>query len=152
MILSNLIDEDFTMYKKPAMIIGFPHCDMKCGSMCQNVVLLDSERVDVAVIALVDRYMNNPITHAIVFAGLEPFNTYDMMVDLIKAIRERTCDDIVIYTGYAKEEIMHDVDNLREYKNIIVKYGRYIEGDKPHYNELLGIELASSNQWAEKIC
>ena len=38
---------------------------------------------------------------------------------------------------------------FRMYGNIIVKYGRYVPNQKPHYDELLGILLASDNQYAK---
>lgn len=40
---------------------------------------------------------------------------------------------------------------LSEYKNIVVKFGRYIPGQEKHYDEVLGVYLASDNQYAEKI-
>ena len=36
-------------------------------------------------------------------------------------------------------------------ENIIIKYGRFIPDQQPHYDEILGVNLASSNQGAEKI-
>ena len=38
------------------------------------------------------------------------------------------------------------------FKNIIIKFGRYVPNQKEHYDEILGINLASSNQYAEVIC
>lgn len=38
-----------------------------------------------------------------------------------------------------------------KWKNIIVKFGRFIPNQHPHYDEVLGINLASDNQYAEKI-
>ena len=43
------------------------------------------------------------------------------------------------------------VEELKKYPNIVVKYGRYIPNSESHYDEVLGITLASSNQYAEKI-
>jgi len=61
------------------------------------------------------------------------------------------CDDpIIIYTGYNKNEIQC-LDILNNYNNIIIKYGRYIMGQQPHYDEVLGVKLASDNQYAEKL-
>jgi hypothetical protein len=41
---------------------------------------------------------------------------------------------------------------LWDYKNIIIKYGRYIPNQTPHYDEVLGVYLASDNQYAVRIC
>jgi hypothetical protein len=60
-------------------------------------------------------------------------------------------DDIVIYTGYNKEEILDKIEWLKLYGPIIVKYGRFIPNQQPHHDEVLGIKLASDNQFAERI-
>ena len=30
MLIKGIIDEDFLNYKKPSMVIAFPHCSFKC--------------------------------------------------------------------------------------------------------------------------
>ena len=40
---------------------------------------------------------------------------------------------------------------LKKYSNIIIKFGRFIPNQKPHYDPVLGVELASDNQYGEKI-
>jgi hypothetical protein len=40
---------------------------------------------------------------------------------------------------------------LRYYKNIYVKFGRYLVGQEPHYDEVLGVTLASDNQYGKKV-
>ena len=57
----------------------------------------------------------------------------------------------MIYTGYYKEEIIYKINWLKNYDNIVVKFGRFIPGHKKHYDNVLGIELASDNQHAEVI-
>lgn len=71
----------------------------------------------------------------------------------IKKMRvEYNCDDdIVIYTGYYKYEKLSEITRLRKFKNIIVKYGRFIPNNTNHFDEVLGVSLASMNQFAEKI-
>jgi hypothetical protein len=43
------------------------------------------------------------------------------------------------------------VEDLTRFDNIIVKFGRYIPDNKPHFDEVLGVNLASPNQYAKKI-
>ena len=64
-----------------------------------------------------------------------------------------TNDDIVIYTGYKKEELQNNgyINQLLQYENIVVKFGRYIPNQQSHYDNILGVNLASDNQFAEKI-
>lgn len=151
-----IIDEDFVNYKKASMYIAFPNCTFKCGKdLCQNSPLAKQERVEISYESIVRRYLKNNYTNAIVFAGLEPFDSYIDVELLISEFRIYTEDDIVIYTGYNKDEIEKEIIYFRDicnYKNIIVKFGRYIPNQEPHYDEVLGVKLASDNQYAERIC
>lgn len=153
MKIKGLISEDFVNYKKPAMTIMFPHCNgFKCGAeYCQNSPLSKAEDIEMDISNIVIRYLNNPITESVVMQGLEPFDSWDDLIGLVKQLRESCDDDIVIYTGYNKEEIADKIALLSKYKNIIIKYGRYIPYQKEHYDEVLGVSLASENQYAERI-
>lgn len=156
MNIKQLIDEDFTNYKKPSMFIGFPKCNFKCEKecglrVCQNGILATSPMMDVDLQSIVDRYIKNDITKAIVVGGLEPFDSFNDLLNLVIETRDYVEDDIVIYTGYYKEEIKDMIKTLKCFKNIVVKFGRYIPNQQPHYDEVLGVYLASDNQYAERI-
>lgn len=157
MIVKQLIDEDFVNYKKASMLIGFPYCTMKCDKecgqpVCQNSALAAAPEIRINSRDIVERYLNNPITSAIVYQGMEPMDSYTDLKTLTKTFRTYTDDDIVIYTGYNKDEILDAVNYLKDnFHNIIVKFGRYIPGQKPHYDSVLGVNLASDNQYAEVI-
>ena len=109
--------------------------------------------MEVGVKSVVNKYINNPITSAIVIGGLEPFDSEEDLLILISYLRVSTQDDIVIYTGYKKEEIQErDIYKyLLNAKNIIIKFGRFIPNQTPHYDDILGINLVSDNQYAERI-
>lgn len=156
MIIKQLLDEDFINYKKPSMFIGFPSCSWKCDKecgmqVCQNSALASSPIKDIRFKTIVNRYINNPITSSVVCGGLEPFDAWDDLYGLIAYLRVSTQDDIVIYTGYYKEEIEEYIDKLKVFPNLIVKFGRYIPNHKKHFDKVLGIYLASDNQYAERI-
>lgn len=153
MEIKGLISEDFVNYKKPSMTIMFPRCTFKCNEvLCQNSPLAKEKSINIEITDIVNRYLNNPITEAIVMQGLEPFDSWDDLLELVKQTRNSGCDDdIVIYTGYYKEEIADKIHVLSEYENIVVKFGRYIPGQERHYDEVLGVYLASDNQHAERI-
>ena len=152
MKIKGLISEDFVNYKKPAMTIMFPYCTFKCGTeYCQNSPLSKAEDIEMDITDIVIRYLNNPITESVVMQGLEPFDSWNDLIGFVKQLRESCDDDIVIYTGYNKEEIITKVEVLYKYKNIIIKYGRYTPNQEKHYDEVLGVYLASSNQYAERI-
>ena len=128
MKIKGLISEDFVNYKKPAMTIMFPHCNgFKCGAeYCQNSPLVKSKDIEISIQDIVERYLNNPITESVVMQGLEPIDSWNDLIELVDCLRHSTNDDIVIYTGYNKEEIADKLPLLSKYKNIIIKYGRYI--------------------------
>lgn len=156
MIVKEIRDEDFTNYKKPSMFIGFPSCSWKCEKecgmrVCQNSALAEASDIYIDTDKLVDRYLNNSITKAVVLGGLEPFDSRHDLMDLVSLLRSKTLDDIIIYTGYKEEEIQNQLKYLRAYRNIIVKFGRFIPNQEKHYDEVLGIELASNNQYARRI-
>ena len=158
MIIKNLLDEDFINYKKPSMFIGTCRCDFKCFNelklpieTCANHELSKSENITIADKEIVKRYLDNIYTEAIVIGGMEPFLQFDELLNLIKEFRLQSNDTIIIYTGYYDEEVQDKIDQLRMYDNIIVKFGRYVPNDEEIYDDVLGIYLASSNQYAKKI-
>lgn len=155
--IKGIIDTDFVNYKKCCMTIMMPYCNgFKCGAaLCQNSSLATAPNISMSIDEIVEMYVNNPITEAICLQGLEPLDSPELFA-LIGKFRTVTQDDIVIYTGYTMEELEQN-GNLKKLKNygiinIIIKTGRFLEGDEPHYDEVLGVNLASNNQYAERIC
>lgn len=156
MIIKQLVDEDFVNYKKPSMFIAFPFCTFKCEKecglkMCQNSELIQSPDIEIKPLRIVERYISNPITKAIVLGGLEPFDSWRDLKSLVSLLRTQTLDDIVIYTGYKEEEIETQLQYLCIYPNIIIKFGRFVPNQTPHYDNVLGVNLASDNQYAKYI-
>ena len=159
--------ENFENFKAPALFIAFPRCSFKCDkeagcAVCQNSALASSPSIDMSVEAIVDLYVSNPMTEAIVCGGLEPFDSLDDLICLILNLRYRTSDPIIIYTGYTEEEIESMeyrignelkpvLDILKVYENIVIKFGRYIRNQNKHWDNLLGVELASLNQYAKVV-
>lgn len=156
MIIKGIIDEDFINYKKPSMIIEFPYCSFKCDKecgqqVCQNSTLANEPNISISVYKIIDRYLNNPITKAIVCQGLEPFDSKNDLITFIDRLRRRTDDDIIIYTGYTKKELQKEIQLLQNFNNIIIKFGRFIPNQPSHFDDILGVTLASPNQYAERI-
>lgn len=158
MLVKDIVDENYQDYKKPSMFISSALCDWKCciegghdKSICQNSNVSLQKTIDISDDKIVERYLNNPLTHAIVVGGLEPFLQFDELLLLISKFRKFTNDDIVIYTGYYESEIENYVSSLGKFGNIIIKFGRFIPNDKPRYDEVLGVTLSSKNQYAKHI-
>ena len=156
MKLKGIIDYDCTNYKEPTLTLEFPYCDFKCDKLngcqvCQNSSLAAEPDIEVSGEQIWKLYEENPLTKAFCFQGLEPFDSHMDMIELIQFIRlTKKCNDpIIIYTGYNKGEDKITEWGFNFYPNIIVKWGRFIMGQKPHYDEVLGVNLASDNQYAE---
>lgn len=138
------------------MFIGMPYCSFKCDRECGSQVCQNSELATAPIIEISDeniikRYLDNDITEAIVFGGLESFDSFDELYTFIAALRKETCDYVVIYTGYNENEVKDYIDKLSKFCNIIVKFGRFIPNSIKRYDEILGVELASDNQYAREI-
>ena len=158
MKLKGIIDCDFTNYKEPVLTLEFPTCSFKCDKLngcqvCQNSTLVTEPDIEISLDSIWQLYQQNPLTQGFCCQGLEPLDSIDELLGFIYYIRKiRYCNDtIIIYTGYNKEEVTKFIYQITQYKNIIIKWGRFILGDEPHYDNILGVKLASDNQYAEVI-
>ena len=172
--IKGIKDISFGNYKKISMFICFPTCNLKCDrecgkSVCQNSELLKIESTSIEIDSIIKRYKKNRYDQALVIGGLEPFDTMKSCADLLSLIVEfrkvYTEDDIVIYTGYTEEELEKDNNTItiekfrvfvyqfikNNYPNIYMKFGRYIPNQNSHYDPVLGVDLASDNQYGKKI-
>lgn len=156
--VKGIVDEDFVNYKVPSMTVMFPYCDFKCetdgSNFCHNSSLINEQNIKINIGDLYRRYSTNKISEAVVCQGLEPFDSWDELNSLLFHFRihEACLDPFVIYTGYIKEEIIDKIDFIQTmYSNIIIKFGRFIPYNNKHYDEVLGVFLASDNQYGEKI-
>jgi len=159
--LTGVMEENFNDYKLPSMLISTGFCDDKCSkdlfkskyergcSLCHNDKLV--ETTPYTFRELLETYTANIITKALVIAGKEPMKEFYILLELVKYFRTLSSDDIVIYTGYNKFEVLDKIKELEKFPNIIVKYGRWIPYTKKIYDEVLGIELWSCNQYAERL-
>lgn len=162
MKIIDFVAEDFINYKKPSLFIAMPKCSFKCDKecgtqICQNSHLAKMPSIEIKAKDLLERYyIHDEYTSAIVLGGLEPFDTINDLWELIETAYSYFSirDDIVIYTGYYPSEIKNHIIELQNKfnnHNIIIKYGRFIPNLKSRYDPILGIELASPNQFAASI-
>lgn len=156
MRIKDIISEDFVNYKVPSMEILFPYCTFKCNRdagrcVCQNEHMTNQCTIEISATKVVEMFMENDITKAIVCAGLEPMDSFDDLIEMISELRKVSDYDVVVYTGYNANEIEDKLHELRKYKNIVVKFGRFVPNDESRFDDTLGITLASKNQYAERI-
>ncbi len=160
MNVKGIIEEDFVNYKQPCMFISTCKCDWKCCkeanvpiTVCQNRSLAQSSTIEISADEIFRRYIDNSISEAVVIGGLEPLLQWGEICELIEYFRKHGCNDFfVIYTGYYPSEIVEQINEIKPFKNIVMKFGRYVPNNKPHYDGVLGINLASDNQYGEVIC
>ena len=169
MKIKGITDECFSDYLKPSMFIAFPSCTFKCNKeskceVCQNAKLIDEPDIDIKKELLIERFLKNPITEAIVMGGLEPFDSILDVSSFIDCLRRQYKNNstVVIYTGYTEEEIINGtfgdnpnalksvVESILSQGNIIIKYGRYKPDGEKHFDQILGVVLSSKNQYAKK--
>lgn len=172
MKIKGITDECFSDYKVPALYIAFPNCSFKCdrengGHFCQNSALAQEPDIEISKEKILQHYVENDITQAIVLGGLEPFDSEMDLLAFIDCARRQfnISDPIVIYTGYTEKELDEGNfghaanfnvqksywENIKNCGNIIVKFGRYRPNQEPHFDEVLGVELASDNQYAKEF-
>ena len=163
MILKGIEAENFENYKVPALFLAFPkgtfRYEKEAGcKMCQNSQLVHESDLECTADAIITLYMNDPLSKAVVCGGLEPLDSLDELIPFIMEFRYYSPDPIVIYTGYMEEEVeqMEYLDSkllklLSHYENIIIKFGRYVPNQEKHFDEILGVELASANKYAKVI-
>lgn len=159
MIVKLVKQDDFVQYKKPCVVVCFPNCTWKCcteagipTSVCQNQEMCGLKDIDITPEDVYNLYKESLFAESICCSGLEPMLQFDDVLSLLKYFREHDCDaDFVIYTGYYRNEIEDKIEQLAKYKNVIVKFGRYVPNQEKHYDEVLGVWLASDNQYAERI-
>ena len=149
-------DIDFVNYKLPSLYIIMPYCSFKCDkecgrNVCQNSPLAKAATHNITVSELIKKFDSlQPLVKAVVFGGLEPFDSGDEFYCFVSAFRYLHPHPIVIYTGYTEDEVHEKFKWIYNFKNIIIKYGRFIPDQESHYDEVLGVRLASPNQYAKE--
>jgi uncharacterized radical SAM superfamily protein len=155
-MICNLIEftdirETFVDYKKTGLYVSGSRCDLKCKE-CFNENLKHSPTIKINPIQFVEDYIiKNQVIESVIFSGLNWFDKFEDLIQLVNCIRVKSDIDIVIYTGYKESEVLNEIDMLKENKNIIVKFGRFIPNQEPIWDELGGIYLANKGQYFKKI-
>ena len=156
MLIKGIKDECFGDFKQIGMLVVFPNCSFKCDKecghpVCQNSHLAHEPVVEVPIANIIKRYEQNPLSTALICGGLEPFDSIQDLYLLISDFRRVSNDPVVIYTGYTEEEVETILGwaFIKWQGNLYIKYGRFVPDQEPHYDEVLGINLASDNQYGK---
>ena len=131
MKIKGLTDTNFTDYKLPSLYIATPYCSFKCDkecgrAVCQNSALAHDTIYSVPNAAIAKIYNDNPVTQAVVFGGLEPLDSTDLLEAITDLQTMCKIMRIVIYTGYTEEEVQSKFPTLLSTTNLVMKYGRFV--------------------------
>ncbi|MBQ2396914.1 MAG: hypothetical protein II304_07780 [Bacteroidales bacterium] len=149
-------EADFVNYKEATFnILSGISCTFKCGKdLCQNSTLAKSKPIRCNIDDIIKRYLDQDISRTITFQGLEVLDNIKSLLWFIYYFRKISNDTIIIWTGYTEDECADFIYliNKMNFTNIIIKFGRFIPNQQSHYDEVLGVHLASDNQKGVKIC
>lgn len=132
-------------------------CSFKCcpehPEICQNNPLCSQPIVPANIKALVNKYREQELATCITFQGLEPLDTLSELMWFIWYLRHYTDDPVFIWTGYTEEEIQSLIELIHRmnFCNIYIKVGRFVPNQPSHIDPILGVALASPNQYCKKI-
>lgn len=158
--LKGIIWEDLVNYKKMGMTLMFPRCSFKCDRengvrLCQNWELAAAPSQWHDINDIMKLYTNSYLTEAIILQGLEPLDSLIDVYTVAAALKNwHLKDPLIIYTGYNKSEIHPRIPITIASEipgDLIIKWGRYLPNQSPHYDPVLGVNLSSNNQYGELI-
>lgn len=153
-----IISEDFvnTSWCTFTIMSGIS-CTFKCNKeskcdVCQNKDLNNTAIKDYNIDDIISIYKKQYLPNSITFQGLEPLDNLKQLLWFIYYFRLSSNDRIYIWTGYTEDEcsdLIYLIEHVMKWCNIIIKYGRFIPNQKPHYDNILGVNLISDNQYAK---
>ena len=149
---------DFINYKEVCFNIASGisctfKCNKECGqSICQNQQICGEAIHTLSINSIIEQFNSQSIATSICFQGLEPLDNLKQLLWFVYKFRKTNNNTIIIWTGYSEEEcedLVYLIQKKMRWKNIIIKYGRFRPNQNKHYDELLGVYLASDNQYAK---
>lgn len=157
-LLKTVVEESFEYYRKPVMLLAFPRCNFKCCveagipiTVCQNEPWYKKPNYEYSEDEIIKDYLANHLTEGICCSGMEPMDSFDELLGFLTEFRKYSDDVFIVFTGFTEGEKQEEIEALSQFKNVIVKFGRFRLGEQAHYDEVLGVTLASDNQYAKKI-
>lgn len=142
--------EVYNDFKEVGILLASPVCYNNCKN-CQNEHLKNKKPVVYCVEELINEIKNNKFVKSVIFGGLDCFDSFDETFNFISKFRKVSKEDVVLYTGKTEDCLHEKLKLLKQFENIYVKFGEYIENSNSIFDEVGGIWLSSSNQYFKKI-
>lgn len=106
----------------PGMRLGiwFQGCSLRCEG-CISVDTWATAKTLIPIEQLMTKLSSYlPLIDGITISGGEPFDQFEALLAIVVQLRERTKVDILVYTGYAVEDITDQLQQIKPYIDVLI--------------------------------
>jgi pyruvate-formate lyase-activating enzyme len=136
-----------------APFVGALICAVSCSIGCKDCfnesVKQEPNRCSY-IPNILDEIQANPFNEGVILAGLEWSSQPKELIALVKEATKRHLP-IIIYTGYTSDQFIRRVPRIKEFPNVLIKYGSFNQNLRSFEHKEYGVNLASTNQHIQKI-
>jgi len=136
-----------------APFVGALVCALDCNIGCKgcfNQSLKEAPIFYKKADEIMDEIMSNPFNEGVILAGLEWSLQPTELLALVKSATVRNMP-VIVYTGHDINTFLRRVPLIKQFTEVLVKYGAYDESKLSLTHEAYGIKLASTNQHIDSI-
>lgn len=95
-----------------------------CSLRCEGCISVDTWATAKTLIPIEQLMMTLssylPLIDGITISGGEPFDQFEALLAIVVQLRERTKVDILVYTGYAVEDITDQLQQIKPYIDVLI--------------------------------
>lgn len=100
--------------------IWFQGCSLRCEG-CISVDTWATAKTLIPIEQLMRTLSSYlPLIDGITISGGEPFDQFEALLAIVVQLRERTKVDILVYTGYAVEDITDQLQQIKPYIDVLI--------------------------------
>lgn len=100
--------------------IWFQGCSLRCEG-CISVDTWATAKTLIPIEQLMTKLSSYlPLIDGITISGGEPFDQFEALLAIVVQLRERTKVDILVYTGYAVEDITDQLQQIKPYIDVLI--------------------------------
>ena len=111
--------------------VWFQGCSIKCKGCMSKYTWEFNEKYKKDVDEVIKEITSYPVKR-ITISGGEPFDQPKGLKYLLKELKEKGFEDILVYTGYEYDEIKDKYKDIFQYIDVLIT-GRFIEGLESDY-------------------
>ncbi|MCH4890037.1 radical SAM protein [Acidaminobacter sp. JC074] len=136
-----------------APFVGALVCALDCNIGCKgcfNQSLKEAPIFYKKADEVLDEIMSNPFNEGVILAGLEWSLQPSELMAMIKSCASKNIP-VIVYTGHKIETFLRRVPKIKNYPEVLIKYGAYDESKLSLTHEAYGVRLASTNQNIQSV-